>query len=101
LDPFGKEKEKLELRPVFILDPWFVKNAKVGPNRYESHNFKAFLLWCIVHSSFLNSWRFLQESLEDLDKQLRSLGSRLFVIRGKPMDVFEEIFKVSMLFTLL
>ena len=68
----------LELYPVFILDPWFVKNARVGPNR----------------------WRFLQQSLSDLDTKLRALGSRLFVIRGSPESVFSEIFsawKVSML----
>lgn len=63
-------ESQLELYPVFILDPWFVKNAKVGPNR----------------------WRFLQQSLVDLDAQLRSLGSRLFVIRGSPQAVFGEIF---------
>jgi len=60
-----------ELRPVFVLDPWFVKNMKIGANR----------------------WRFLQQSLDDLDKKLRSIGSRLFVIRGKPEDVFPELFK--------
>lgn len=63
-------KLELELRPVFILDPWFVKNANVGKNR----------------------WRFLHQALEDLDKQLRKLGSRLFVVRGKPDDVFPELF---------
>lgn len=43
-----------ELRPVFILDPAIRKFLRVGPNR----------------------WRFLQQSLEDLDKNLRSIGSR-------------------------
>ncbi len=62
---------KLELYLVFILDPWFVKNAKVGENR----------------------WRFLQQSLTDLDKQLRDFGSRLFVLRGSPENVFKDIFK--------
>lgn len=63
-------ESKLELYPIFILDPWFVKNAKVGANR----------------------WRFLQQSLSDLDAKLRGLGSRLFVIRGSPESVFQEIF---------
>ena len=40
--------------PVFILDPWFVKNANVGNNR----------------------WRFLIESLQDLDRSLKKLNSR-------------------------
>ena len=60
----------LELYPVFILDPWFVKNAKVGQNR----------------------WRFLQQSLADLDSQLRDLGTRLFVLRGSPETTFKDIF---------
>ncbi|XP_042901352.1 cryptochrome-1 isoform X2 [Parasteatoda tepidariorum] len=55
--------------PIFILDPWFVKNMKCGPNR----------------------WRFLAQSLQDLDDSLRKFNSRLFVIRGKPMEVFPQI----------
>ena len=27
-------KDGLLVRPVFILDPWFVKKARVGPNRF-------------------------------------------------------------------
>jgi len=61
----------LKLYPIFILDPWFVKNARVGINR----------------------WRFLQQSLADLDKQLRKLGSRLFVVRGTPEKTFPNLFK--------
>ena len=64
-------ESKLELCPIFILDPWFVENARVGQNR----------------------WRFLQQSLADLDSQLKSLGSRLFVMRGSPEDVFKDLFK--------
>lgn len=40
--------------PIFILDPWFVKNMKVGPNR----------------------WRFLAQSLSDLDNSLKQFNSR-------------------------
>ncbi|XP_022247971.1 cryptochrome-2-like isoform X1 [Limulus polyphemus] len=58
-------------RPIFILDPWFVKNMHVGPNR----------------------WRFLLQSLKDLDNSLNKLHSRLFVIRGKPLEVFPKIFQ--------
>jgi len=60
----------LKLRPVFVLDPWFVKNANVGVNR----------------------WRFLCQTLEDLDASLRKLGTRLYVVRGSPDDVFEDLF---------
>ena len=60
-----------ELRPVYILDPWFAKHANVGVNR----------------------WRFLMQTLEDLDASLRKMGSRLFVLRGKPEEVLEKVFQ--------
>ncbi|CAB1460298.1 unnamed protein product [Pleuronectes platessa] len=59
------------VRCVYILDPWFAGAANVGINR----------------------WRFLLESLEDLDSSLKKLNSRLFVIRGQPTDVFPRLFK--------
>uniref|UniRef100_A0A671SY89 Cryptochrome-2-like n=1 Tax=Sinocyclocheilus anshuiensis TaxID=1608454 RepID=A0A671SY89_9TELE len=59
------------VRCVYILDPWFAGSANVGVNR----------------------WRFLLESLEDLDTSLRKLNSRLFVVRGQPTDVFPRLFK--------
>ncbi|KAB5571551.1 hypothetical protein PHYPO_G00226210 [Pangasianodon hypophthalmus] len=58
-------------RCVYVLDPWFAGAANVGVNR----------------------WRFLLESLEDLDTSLRKLNSRLFVVRGQPADVFPRLFK--------
>ncbi|ORZ31450.1 FAD binding domain of DNA photolyase-domain-containing protein [Catenaria anguillulae PL171] len=38
-------------------------------------------------------WLFLLESLADLDSQLRALGSRLFVVRGKAPDVLPQLVK--------
>ncbi|XP_028307179.1 cryptochrome-1-like [Gouania willdenowi] len=68
-------KESLQgadtVRCVYILDPWFAGSSNVGINR----------------------WRFLLQSLEDLDSSLRKLNSRLFVIRGQPTDVFPRLFK--------
>ncbi|XP_013384158.1 cryptochrome-1-like isoform X1 [Lingula anatina] len=64
-------KDCAEFRPIFILDPWFVKNARVGVNR----------------------WRFLLQALKDLDDSLKKLKSRLFVLKGKPHEVFPKIFK--------
>ncbi|KAK8789228.1 hypothetical protein V5799_020989 [Amblyomma americanum] len=58
-------------RCVYILDPWFAGSSNAG----------------------LNKWRFLLQSLEDLDARLRKLNSRLFVIRGQPADVFPKLFK--------
>lgn len=46
--------QNFELRPVFVLDPWFVANARVGKNR----------------------WRFLSQTLTDLDATLKAVGSR-------------------------
>lgn len=61
----------LELRPVYIMDPWYGENFKVGDNR----------------------WRFLIECLNDIDAQLRTIGTRLFVFHGSPGEVFKDIFK--------
>ena len=52
------------LYPVFCIDPHFAKPDVVGINRYA----------------------FLLESLHDLDISLRELGSRLYVVKGKPED---------------
>ncbi|XP_073513511.1 cryptochrome-1-like [Phyllobates terribilis] len=60
-----------QLLPIFILDPWFPKNMKVSVNR----------------------WRFLIESLRDLDENLKRINSRLFVVRGKPAEVFPQLFR--------
>ncbi|QQP54368.1 Uncharacterized protein FKW44_007181, partial [Caligus rogercresseyi] len=38
-------------------------------------------------------FRFLLQSLEDLDKSLQKFNSRLFVIRGQPADVLPSLFK--------
>uniref|UniRef100_A0A1B6DMQ6 Photolyase/cryptochrome alpha/beta domain-containing protein n=1 Tax=Clastoptera arizonana TaxID=38151 RepID=A0A1B6DMQ6_9HEMI len=64
------EQSYYQLRPIFILDPKFRKWQRVGSNR----------------------WRFLQQSLNDLDKNLRLIGSRLYVLRGSPEEIFQEIF---------
>ncbi|KAG9260743.1 cryptochrome-1-like [Astyanax mexicanus] len=59
------------LRCVYFLDPWFAGSSNLGVNR----------------------WRFLLQSLEDLDASLRKLNSRLFVIRGQPANIFPRLFK--------
>ncbi|EGD83498.1 DNA photolyase [Salpingoeca rosetta] len=60
-----------QVYPVFVLDPHFAKPEFVGVVRYN----------------------FLLESLRDLDKSLRTLGSRLYVLKGKPLQALEEKFK--------
>lgn len=39
----------------------------------------------------LSRWRFLIESLHDLDNQLKYLNSRLYVARGQPVAVLEKL----------
>lgn len=58
-----------KLYPIFIIDPNFCKPHIIGVNRYN----------------------FLLESLHDLDHSLRVLGSRLFVVRGKPELVLPDL----------
>ncbi|OWR50781.1 cryptochrome 2 [Danaus plexippus plexippus] len=58
-------------RCVFIIDPWFASSSNVG----------------------INKWRFLLQCLEDLDKNLRKLNSRLFVVRGQPADALPKLFR--------
>jgi cryptochrome len=41
-----------------------------------------------------NRMLFLLESLEDLDGQLREKGGRLLIFRGKPVDIFEKLWKL-------
>ena len=40
-----------------------------------------------------NKWRFLLDCLNDLDAKLRNLNSRLFIVRGQPIDVFPKLIK--------
>lgn len=58
------------LMPVFVLDPHFIDPDRVGINRMA----------------------FLLESLVDLDRRLRTLGSRLLVLRGQPEEVLAHAF---------
>jgi len=71
LQATATDQADLDFRAVFVLDPWFAKRANVGVNR----------------------WRFLRQSLLDLDEQLRQRGNRLFVVRGRPADVMGKLFK--------
>lgn len=59
--------------PVFFLDPYFVKGGT----------------YCVG----INRWRFLLESLHDLDTGLRKLNSRLYVVRGNPQEMLPKLFK--------
>lgn len=56
--------------PLFILDPYFSNPDIIGVNRYS----------------------FLLQTLNDLDINLKLLGSRLFLIKGKPEDILQILF---------
>lgn len=58
------------LYPVYVLDHVFLQGA--------------------MHMGALR-WRFLLQSLEDLDARLRVLGSRLFVLCGSTASVLREL----------
>ncbi|KAJ8266638.1 hypothetical protein GJAV_G00132890 [Gymnothorax javanicus] len=60
-----------EIYPLFILDPG-------NPNNGLQN---------------INCSRFLAGTLKDLDSSLKRLNSRLFVVRGKPADVFPGLFQ--------
>jgi cryptochrome len=64
-------KNSKKVYPIFILDPKIKNFLVCGPNR----------------------WRFLLQSLDDLDSSLREHNSRLFVIRGEPLKVLPELIK--------
>ncbi|KAF4097140.1 cryptochrome circadian regulator 4 isoform X1 [Onychostoma macrolepis] len=58
------------LFPVYVLDHMFLEGAmRLGPLR----------------------WRFILQSLEDLDARLRALGSRLYVLRGSTAAVLRDL----------
>ncbi|KAG5676216.1 hypothetical protein PVAND_006065 [Polypedilum vanderplanki] len=63
---------KSYFRAIFMLDPGILSWMTVGPNR----------------------WRFLQETLSDLDENLKKINSRLYVIRGNPNETFPKLFKL-------
>ena len=58
-------------RGIFFLDKDTVQGSTASPNR----------------------WRFLLESLRDLDRSLQRFNSRLFVIKGNPIQVLPRLLK--------
>ena len=57
--------------PIFFLDPEFAKPNEIGVNRYA----------------------FLLESLVDLDKSLKTKGSRLYVVLVNPQERFPDLIR--------
>ena len=69
------------LYPVFVLDPRYLER---DPTAFSPGSARA----------GVSRIQFLMESLSDLDKSLRSLGSRLVVLRGgDPADVIVRVLK--------
>jgi cryptochrome len=65
----------MRFRAIFIIDPWFNANYSRGPG--------------------VNVWRFLLESLHDLDFQLQKMpfNTRLHVLVGQPTLVLPQAFE--------
>jgi deoxyribodipyrimidine photo-lyase len=61
--------DNAEVLPCFIIDPWFYQQAEVGKARV----------------------RFLFESLENLDSNLRERGSQLYLFEGNSVNVIQEL----------
>lgn len=69
--------------PIFVLDPWFLAPDPTAPSPGSK----------LVG---INRIRFLLQSLQDLDDNLRKHGSRLLLLNGNPTAVIPELLeKVS------
>jgi len=68
-------KENKYVLPIFIFNP----NQITDKNTYKSNN----------------SVQFMIECLEELDKELKQKGSRLFFFYGETYDVLKKIIKQS------
>ena len=64
--------------PVFILDPWFLAPDPTAPSPGSK----------LVG---VNRIRFLLQSLENLDENLRKHGSRLLLLHGNPTTVLPAL----------
>lgn len=62
-------EDKQEVLPCFIVDPWFYQQPEVSAARV----------------------RFLFESLENLDANLRKCGSRLYLFEGESVEVLKNL----------
>jgi len=70
----------------------FILIFTIGPLLISHENLNTIVIFQI---EFYTLFRFLLQCLEDLDRSLRKLNSRLFVIRGQPADALPKLFKVS------
>lgn len=61
--------DNAEVLPCFIIDPWFYQQPEVGKARVK----------------------FLFESLENLDSNLRARGRQLYLFEGSSISVLQEI----------
>lgn len=69
--------------PIFVLDPWFLAPDPTAPSPGSK----------LVG---INRIRFLLQSLQNLDDNLRQHGSRLLLMNGNPTTVIPELLeKVS------
>ena len=94
------DKKQLKRSEVFAIH-WFRKGLRLHDNPSLTHAIKnskkvypIFILDPNIKNFILcssNRWRFLLQSLENLDENLKKQNSRLFVIRGEPIKVLPEL----------
>lgn len=65
----GKLDHHQEALPCFIIDPWFYQQPEIASSRVK----------------------FLFESLENLDSNLRKLGSKLYLFEGNSVNVIQQL----------
>ena len=71
----GKLNRYEEVLPCFIIDPWFYQQPEVSVVRVK----------------------FLFESIENLDANLRSLGSKLYLFEGESVEVMQQLTRALIL----
>jgi len=62
-------KDRQQVLPFFIIDPWFYQQPEISAARVK----------------------FLFESLENLDLNLRAKGSRLYIFTGESVDIIQKL----------
>eukprot|EP00808_Paulinella_micropora_P003427 g32049.t1 len=72
---------------LFVLDPHFIGHSHIGINRWH------FMLEGLSElDERVSVWHFMLEGLSELDERLKCIGLRLWLLKGKPRDVFSKLF---------
>lgn len=99
--PFGDGAGVDEAYKAFVVVHWFRRDLRLHDNPsllgalYYAKELRCIYILDIESAACsnvgINKWRFLLESLEDLDANLRKLGSQLYVVRGQPAQMLPKL----------